>query len=347
MIVGPTDLNAVGHYRLIWPAETLAVQGADVTVDTIGPRVLWSEDWSGHASPPPHVRALGVVAPDCDVYVIQRPTRRWWADIIPHLQSQGVRVVVDMDDRLDSIHRRHHARHLFDPVNDPNVNHRWADVACKTADLVTCSTPALRDRYGYGHGVVVPNLVPARLLDVVAANRAGTVGWSGFVATHPGDLDTIAHTIPASSTFHVVGPVDGVAAALRLPGDRVTSTGRVDFDEYPSALAELEVGVVPLADTPFNRCKSALKMMEMAAVGVPAVVAATPDNLRMNAEGVGCVAASPGAWRRHLRRLTASPDARADLAGRSREAMTRFTYEGHADRWWQAWQSSTSTRSAA
>jgi len=116
---------------------------------------------------------------------------------------------------------------------------------------------------------------------------------------------------------------------------------------YPRQVADLDVGLVPLADNRFNAAKSALKMSEMAALGVPSVISTSPDNLRMhNATGIGMVATTPDEWRHHLTALLTSPDLRAEMAAQGREAMRDYTYEEHAGDWFAAWASAADRRSS-
>lgn len=343
--VWPADQFASGHYRLIFPAEAAAVQGADIRVDTVGPRIHWDRPWDDE----PHhdSRVLGCDPYPADVVVLQRPGRRWWSDLIPHLQASGTRVVVDVDDRFDRIHTGNIAHGDYNPADQTAAVHsqHWIAEACKRADLVTASTPALASRYGHGHGVVLPNLVPARYLTGLAPAPAPTLGWSGNVQTHPGDLNTVGAAVRTvldrrpDWTFHVVGTGEGVGEAL---GVHVSTTeGWVPFEDYPEHMARIAVGVVPLADNPFNEAKSCLKMIEFASQGVPVVVSPTPDNCRMHKAGVGVVASSPNQWRRHLLRLVHSPELRADMAGRGRQIMAAHTYEARCGRWVDAWTSTT------
>lgn len=335
--VWPADQKGCGHYRLIYPATALINEGADVVIDWRGPTVLWDRPWD--VAPGPTHRAMGLAEPyPADVVVMQRCSRRWWSDLIPHLQAQGTKVVVDVDDLMDDIDRRNIA---YADQHGTHVNHQWADLACKLADLVTCTTPPLMRRYGHGHGVVLPNLVPEAYANIYGLKQPETIGWAGFVETHPGDLQAtegaVAEVAKQSGWgVHVIGTGAGVRRDLRLDAEPSTK-GPVEFRDYSFALAELEVGIVPLADTPFNRAKSCLKAAEMAALGVPVVMSPTPDNVRLHRLGVGVLADSRSQWRRQLGRLVKDAAWRYELAERGREVMADQTYEQKASMWWDAW----------
>jgi glycosyltransferase involved in cell wall biosynthesis len=341
MLPDGTSNDGTTEYRLLAPARPLIAQGADIIVDTRGPIPLWSHEWHG-AEPPPDVRILALAEkPDADVVVLQRPGRRWWADIIPLLQRLGIRVVVDMDDLLDSIDKRNIAHAQFDPKRVDHHNHTWAALACERADVVTVTTPALLERYGYGHGIVLPNLIPERYLKIESEVRPDTAGWTGNVQTHPVDLQATAGAVSKALddngwTFHVIGTGIAVKAALGLR-EEPSATGHLPFAEYAEALGEIELGIVPLVESKFNRAKSCLKMIEFASVGVPVAASATPDNLRMQKLGVGAVVKHPSQWSRTLNRLIKDRTYREHLAGRSRTVMADHTYEKHCWRWAKAW----------
>lgn len=333
--------DGTSQYRLYMPACALLNEGAPIAIDRRGPIVLWNREWHGD-QPPPDVRAMGLAQrPDADVVVIQRPGRRWWADIIPMLQKLGIKVVVDVDDLFDSIDHGNFAKAEFDPAKSGHHNHQWVALACERADRVTCTTEALCGRYGYGHGLVLPNLVPERYFSVDAGTRIGTVGWTGHVGTHPKDLQVtngaVGRTLDENAwRFHVVGDGKGVKNALGLSMEPST-TGWVSFDEYAHAMAEIAVGIVPLADTAFNRAKSSLKMSEFAALGVPVLASPTPDNLRMKNLGVGAIVKHPHHWGRALGQMLRNKDYRENVAGKSKVIMANHTYEKQCWRWAQAW----------
>lgn len=330
------------EYRLLGPARPLIAQGADIVIDDRGPTVLWDHDWSKLPEPPAGVSIMGLAKdPDADVIVIQRPGRRWWADVIPMLQREGIKVVVDVDDRFDRIDRDNIAYPAYDPTKSTIHNFNWVELACRRADVVTCATPALMARYSFGHGVLLPNLVPERYLNVRAETRFATVGWSGTVETHPTDLQVTAGAVgrildDTGWSFHHIGTGKGVKDALKLSMEP-TNSGWVPFADYADRMGEVSIGIVPLVDTKFNQAKSCLKMIEYAALGVPVIASATPDNDRMRKLGVGVTVKHPAQWERTLRRMVTDRDYREDVAGKGREVMADHTYERKASMWWDVW----------
>lgn len=370
--VHPGGDDACGFYRMTEPARVLADQGADVSVER---ELEWRFAIDGDGRP---TRLLDHI--DADVVVIQRPLRRWKADMVRCLQAAGVAVVVEIDDDFGSIHQRNAAWPDAHPqwmredeararglacherlrMNDTTwwrmageASHQsnvWLTRACRHADLVTVTTPALAERYApHGRVAVLPNLVPESYLSIEGADRKGTVvGWGGTRATHPDDLEVtggaVARAVAATGArLAVVG--DGVGVADALGHDaKLAVSGWVPFGRWPRALAGFDVGIVPLAPSRFNDAKSALKLCEMAAVGCAVVASPTPDNVRMAGLGVGRLASTPQEWELAVMTLAASSEIRADDAGRNREAMAAFTYERQAGRWWSAWERALANR---
>lgn len=353
--VWPADDGGCGHYRLRWPALALIAEGADIDLRR-------PEEGSGlqgifvQRDGLDRLVALSG-APEVDVVVLQRPLSAWRADAVEVLQKAGVRVVVEIDDDFGALHPSNSSFLSCHPRRSPGMNWEHLARACRQADLVTVTTPALARRYGaHGRVAVLPNMVPARYLDIARPAHPGLiVGWTGSIETHPTDLQvtrgalerTLASTLEGQvATVRVVGTGKGVRQALRLSSEP-EATGWLALQEYPYAMAEADVGLVPLDDIAFNAAKSALKMMEYAALGAPVIASPTPDNVRMWGEGIGLLASKPRDWATHLRRLLSNPEHRAEVAGRGREAMARFTIEGNADRWWDAWASCLDRKAAA
>lgn len=341
--VHPADEGGCGHYRLIWPARALAAEGCDVEI-CHGLPAVWRD--SGGIT-----ELVGVAPLDCDVVVLQRPLQRHLADVIPFLQEQGVAVVVEVDDDFSCIHPDNTAYRQVHPTYSPDRNWRHLARACAAADLVTVTTAALARRYGnHGRVRVLPNCVPARYLDIDTPPFEGTVGWSGSVDTHPGDLEVtrgaIGRAVAALGLdVRVVGTGRGVPKALGVPA--VHASGWLPIDRYPEQLAALGIGIVPLAQSAFNEAKSWLKGLELAAVGVPFVASPTGPYRQLHTYRAGDLAARPREWEAALRRLATDDDYRAVRAAEGRFLARQWTIEYHADRWMEAWSAARRVGAAA
>jgi hypothetical protein len=333
--LAPADEHGCGHYRMIYPARALdgRVQASFVKGwDTIKSRTTG--------------QIIGLPPLEVDVVVLQRPLHENLGELIPLIQAQGIAVVVDVDDDFTCLDSRHPAFVPTHPRYSPHSNWRHLQRACAAADLVTVSTPALAERYGArGHAVVLPNCVPEALTDLCAAekNSCVVVGWGGWTATHPGDLPVtrggVAHAVRiAGAQFRAVGDGEGVAHDLGFEGKEVTATGQLSFDDYFQAIANLDVGIVPLARTRFNAAKSWLKGIEYAAAGVPFVASPTTEYGALAVDGVGMLAQDRGRdWARKVAYLL-DPDKSRAWAEHSREVIReRHTYERNGWKWAEAW----------
>lgn len=338
------DEGGCGSYRLLFPAEILQADGADIVIQPTLSAVREENPILGDF--------LHDVPIDADVVVFQRPLRVELVETIPVLQRRGTAVVVEIDDDFHRLPPSHPAAKLFAPRHHPDRNWMWLRRACDQADLVTCTTPALAHRYApHGRVAVLPNCVPGWYLEVEGKpNDRPTVGWTGTRITHVGDLDVCGMAIrdvqeSTGCGFRAIGSADTLTE-LDVTGEVRPWCDLKDRgpDGYAATVASLDVGLVPLADNTFNRAKSALKMMEYASLGVVPVMTPTPDNIRMFQHGIGFLADSPADWARHVRALVTDEVLRENQVARGREVMAGWTYEARAHLWWEAWEQALANR---
>lgn len=338
--VFPADLYGCGFYRLIWASEVLRATDHDVTV--VSPRERGSHL---RATTNAEGRITGVgYPPDADVIVLQRITHSKLVEAIKIMRERGVAVVIDMDDDLAAIDPRNPAFRAMHPTHGMSKDHNWHNTqrACENATYVTVSTPALLPRYSpHGRGDVLFNCVPESYLAIEREDSV-VVGWGGSVHSHPGDLQTmgpaVSQLVRDGICFRVVGPADGARQALGLDRDPEATGPRDMLTEWPQALAELGVGIAPLADTRFNSAKSWLKPLEYAALGVVPVMSPRAEYRRINDQGVGVLADKPRHWVTRVRELVRNSGRRTELAAAGREFAATRTIELNAWRWWQAWE---------
>jgi glycosyltransferase involved in cell wall biosynthesis len=347
VVVYPADVYGCGHHRLIWPAEELRRAGHDVTVVTQRDRMLRMH-LDERDDEVKHVE----LAADVDVVVFQRTTHRYVAQAVQVIRDQGITVVVDVDDDLASVHPSNPAWRDLHPHRERYVKsvephmHSWHNLAlaCRTATLVTTTTPTLVRRYaGHGRGVVLPNYLAEHYYDVAHVD-SDVLGWPAALRSHPDDPsvvgNAVARLVAEGARFTVTSVDPGVEAAFGLHGDdaRVERPAEaIDLLEWPRVLGHLGVGIAPLADTRFNAAKSWLKPLELAAVGVPWVASPRAEYQRLHRLGCGVLVDKPRDWYRVLRQLLNDPGRRVELSERGRAVAETLRLRDHAWRWWDAW----------
>jgi glycosyltransferase involved in cell wall biosynthesis len=115
-----------------------------------------------------------------------------------------------------------------------------------------------------------------------------------------------------------------------LPDAVATRTEIVTFatyDKYLATLARAVCAIMPLADDIFNRCKSAVRVIDAASVGVPSIVGTVGDLQNVVRHGkTGIIARTPQDWHDALVRFESARAATA-LMGRAarRDLETRWS----------------------
>lgn len=326
-----------------WPGELARAAGYDVTVFDPGP--IHSLPLMVGLDPITRIPTAKITGPiDCDVVVFQRPLNFRIQFAIQALQRNGVRCVVELDDDLGTVHAQHDAFGWLNPTSNPETNHQHLAHACRVADAVVVTTPALARRYGQERAIVVENHIPRRYLDATAEHDPDRVviGWTGKIGSHAGDLNVLRGAMATildqepSASFRVLGDNYGVDRVLSLKEPPELVYG-VQLDEYPGEVARFDIGVAPLADTAFNRSKSWLKPLDYASCGVPFVCSPTDEYRRFTDQGCGLVADRARSWVSSLRRLIREPGLRAEMAAAGREVASRWVMEDHVDRYVEAW----------
>jgi hypothetical protein len=140
------------------------------------------------------------------------------------------------------------------------------------------------------------------------------------------------------------GDSTGAGRAFGLAQD--PEGGGVPIEQWPHAVAELGIGIAPLADTRFNSAKSFLKPMEMCAAGVPWVASPRAEYRRLHAMGAGILADRPRVWYRELKRLRESPALRQEMSEAGRAVAAQLRLDDHSWRWLDAWQRAYETQQA-
>ena len=240
-----------------------------------------------------------------DVIIGQRvcndgPSKLWqkWA------REGQKRLVFELDDDLWNVDPANERAFYFfrNPKIQANLK---ANIQAATA--VTVSTPELaemvHDKTGHTNIHVVPNAVPAWLLDH-PATRGHHVGWGGS-PTHHGDFGLLRHGLNTflrrnpGKTFHTIGMDYG--SWMKLPESQCVFTKWVPTPEDFFRTIDYTVGVAPLADTVFNRSKSDIKFLELAALGIPTIASDVAPYRSIVHEKTGLLVKEDHMWSRWLK----------------------------------------------
>lgn len=240
-----TSLRMVNSVYRALPLTELRRSGADVHVDPDGAAM-----------------AAGGLR-DFDVIHVFRYHERETRRAIRALRDAGAAIVWDNDDEFGG----------SEQLRSQQTNAQVAEML-QLAHVVTTTSPALAAQYrdwGAGEVRVVENYLP----DSYAAERPPradgiVVGWTA-AAEHRHDLAALGIRDVLTRLLAEHPQVRVVSAGLKLglQSDRYAYTEVVQYQELARYVGAFDVGIAPIADVPFNRAKSNVKVKEYAAMGVP------------------------------------------------------------------------------
>lgn len=282
------DNGGCGWYRMASPHETAAryktmevqhVEKGDHP-DKIGEKIAWA-----------------------DIVVCPRVSDPAFSLASQQFKSLGKKVVIDWDDNIFQVSplSPHYRDFGTEPYKHPYKDGHldvWQDgknidfaknkahlerakVALREADMVTTTTEVLAKVFReFNPNVrVLPNCIDFEIWKKLplVPHQGIRVGWAGGYS-HFEDWKILAHILPE---FMRVNPsVILVILGQKFEGTLVgVDPARIEYRgwcptpayPYVSAALDLDFAVIPLEDSDFNNCKSAIKWCEMAALSVPAV----------------------------------------------------------------------------
>lgn len=274
-----------------------------------------------------------------DVIFMHRLMHVGLAENVKKGRKAGQVIINDLDDWYWGLDPANHAFKATDPKFNKEENRYEYRSILNNSNLVICSTPYLAHRL-HEWNFQAPVTVVKNTIDVPRFNvhrhvdiERPTVGWVGSTAHRSGDLETMKGIlgplyrngeIELQHSGHVdMEGYDQFATRIGVEKDDVKTLPMKPHQEYPDILT-MDIGIVPLRVTPFNRAKSDIKGLEYAAAGIP-FIAQNIDSyadLKMTLD-VGRIARKPSDWIKHIRSLK-DYRVREEEAMKNREAiMTR------------------------
>jgi GT2 family glycosyltransferase/glycosyltransferase involved in cell wall biosynthesis len=275
-----------------------------------------------------------------------------------HCRQTGARLLYDIDDDLLHIPREHPEAAILRP------RARVVARMLRHADAVWTSTQPLAEALRAASKAiqVVPNGIDERLWCGPRAERPARhpvrILYMG-TATHDKDWAIVAPAmarVQAAFAPDIVFDMIGVVGPVVLPDwvIRVSPTmiGKASYPGFAGWITQhtpWDIGIAPLADTAFNNCKSAIKTMDYAALGLAVLASDVPAHRGSLADGPGgmLVANTEAAWFDALCRLIRDAALRRRLAEGARNACAaQHTLAAQALARRVAWQALAAGRPA-
>ncbi len=191
-------------------------------------------------------------------------------------EAKELKIVIDVDDAL-SVTENHPFKKKHDITNSAFIFTQ----TIKIADAVTTTTEYLAEKLRKinKNVFVCPNCYDPVWFNVKQRSHDGPIriGWVGS-ATHEEDLKIMAPVFERIKEKYPVQIVTrGDYRVKEWWGQDVEVFPTVPIKYYPEALASMaiDIGICPLVDDEFNRCKSNIKFIEFSLLGIPTVCSPT------------------------------------------------------------------------
>lgn len=286
-IVHIVQLDATGdtRYRMEWPVESLAKLDPSLCIINV------------HAQ----AKERYELAAKADLLVLFQTNDIDLISIIEQRKQAGLQTICEFNDNF-------YAPQPWSPVAKAwSSNHLRAtyEVFLTHADQIMVTSEGLHDlfvsRTQTPITIIQNNLpdIPESLDSLLTRKKRHSFGWAGSLG-HVADILSIGPMVQAyllshaDATFHVMGN-ESLASNLHLH-ERYFFTPWGTVEQYFEFWNSIEVGIIPLLDTPYNQCRSDVKLLEMVSRGVvPIVPHAKPYQTLIERFNLPCY--------RHLREL--------------------------------------------
>lgn len=296
----------------------------------------------------PALEKLLKFKPIYDLFVFQRQMKSGMIVSAAYAKNKGARIVYELDDYVLAMDPTNPALKVFnEPENKGNIM-----TFLMLADAVTVSTEHLKKLLSpYNDNIhVLPNSINFDIWDPVYRARKARksdgrirLGWAGS-ATHLKDIYQIKDVLVSMLRKYpdLVLKIVGFEFHLIFK-DFTPFLDRIEFVEfqsltaYPETLIDIDVGIAPLFDSPFNRAKSNVKYLEYSAAGIPCV-ATNVEPYKCIDNGVTGFLASvknhAATWERALSTLIENESTRNRIGEAAREYVKKnFDIKKNAHKW--------------
>jgi len=301
------------------------------------------------------------LAADGDILVVQRTAL---ADVqaahrlLVHCRQRNIRLVYEIDDNLFAMPSHHIQGDAYQRAIQPVMT------ILPYVDLLVVVSERLKEKaQDFNRNVrVLPNALDERLWMANTSRMSSDnddppvrILYMG-TRTHGDDLLVIKEAMTRLTqeyatrvTLDVVG---GVTIGEEQPWFHAfpyppPMSRYPSFVEWFRTVSPWQIGVIPLADTEFNRCKSYIKYLDYSALGLATICSDLEPYQGVVRNGINglLVENSPDAWYHALKRLVEEPALRTTLGQAAYENFVQnHTLKTQARRWFDTYRQAFNSR---
>jgi glycosyltransferase involved in cell wall biosynthesis len=312
-------------------------------------------------------KARGVV--DADVVVFHRPEQEYQLALAKKLKEAGKKIVFDNDDT----YKDHNGFKFNDYMSQEKIKKGLGELDSKIteflklADLVTCTTEALKKEYEQVNPnvVVLPNCVdpfyfpePKRNeTDIVRIGITGSVGITSDVEVLKPIIEHYQNDPRVRIVLLSLPPEGENEYYKKIYVDEYAFWNKVNVEwhsfvksdvyyEYLNDL-KLDMVIIPRSDSYFNRCKSNLKFLESSMLETPVICQSFPTKdspYEVDPEDAEhlLLATDTASWIEQIEKLINDKELRREIGRKAHEYVeNKYSIENNAHKWVDAYKSLT------
>ena len=274
-----------------------------------------------------------------DVVVVQR--------ILPFLdelrekcEKHGIKLIYETDDDLLGVEENSPSYEYVNRVSKSIID--FIDAS----EVITVTTPTLASKFDENKVAIIPNYYVDVVFDIkedIKTEGKLKLGYYGTL-THSKDLFMIKNVIlklkeKYDFDFEVIG---GFNASDNVDEDWFNPIelppNNMDFEKFMKWLPESigwDIALVPLENSPFNQCKSELKFIELAILGLPGVYSDMCVYNTVVEDGVnGFLASNEDEWIEKIQMLILDKSLRKTIRQNAlNKVLSDYTIEDRINKW--------------
>lgn len=261
-----------------------------------------------------------------DLVWLEKEALPWVPDWIESALLSGLPYVVDLDDAWF---------HRYDQQRSPimrSILGKKIDAVMRRASTVVVGNDYLADhahRAGARHTILLPSALdldrypseqsPDQIKD--SPNRPVIVGWIGTPITAPylASVEPAFRAMAAegSTILRIIG-AQPPEVFSGIPVESLSWSEKTEIEQ----IADLDIGIMPLANTPWEQGKCAYKLLQIMAAGRPVIASPVGANCKVVQHGInGFLASSTEEWITALRSLILDSALRHRLGAAARQTV--------------------------